>query len=166
MVSYKRQPRFLETPKYHTPSDYTHHYSECGNCGNLKKVEKCIADMLLLELYMLFLTKPTIIIVLSFCFLCHFYYLCIQNQCDYLQWPKDTINESRTSAKLSQPALAESLGVHFRTVQNWGKGTIPIPASVSQALESSLVSLKMQYIEKRMTKQQLHLTKLLSLTKS
>lgn len=52
-----------------------------------------------------------------------------------MQWPKDTINESRTSAKLSQPVLAESLGVHFRTVQNWGKGTTPIPASVLPALD-------------------------------
>lgn len=47
-----------------------------------------------------------------------------------MQWTKDTLKESRTSAKLSQPALAESLGVHFRTVQNWEKGTTPIPVSV------------------------------------
>ena len=52
-----------------------------------------------------------------------------------MQWTKDTLKESRTAAKLSQPALAESLGVHFRTVQNWEKGTTPIPASVLPALE-------------------------------
>lgn len=52
-----------------------------------------------------------------------------------MQWTKDTLKESRTAAKLSQPALAESLGVHFRTVQNWEKGTTPIPASVLPALD-------------------------------
>ena len=45
-----------------------------------------------------------------------------------MQWTKDTLKEARNKAKLSQPALAESLGVHFRTVQNWEKGTTPIPS--------------------------------------
>ena len=52
-----------------------------------------------------------------------------------MQWTKDTLKESRIAAKLSQPALAESLGVHFRTVQNWEKGMTPIPASVLPALD-------------------------------
>jgi transcriptional regulator with XRE-family HTH domain len=52
-----------------------------------------------------------------------------------MQWNKDTLKEVRTSAKLSQPALAEALGVHFRTVQNWEKGATPIPTSVSLALD-------------------------------
>lgn len=52
-----------------------------------------------------------------------------------MQWSKDTLKEARTSAKLSQPALAETLGVHFRTVQNWEKGATPIPISVSLALD-------------------------------
>lgn len=52
-----------------------------------------------------------------------------------MQWNNDTLKEARTSAKLSQPALAEALGVHFRTVQNWEKGATPIPASVSLALD-------------------------------
>lgn len=52
-----------------------------------------------------------------------------------MQWSKDTLKEARTSAKLSQPALAEALGVHFRTVQNWEKGATPIPISVSLALD-------------------------------
>ena len=52
-----------------------------------------------------------------------------------MQWTKDTLKESRTSAKLSQPALAESLGVHFRTVQIWEKGKTPIPVSVLPALD-------------------------------
>ena len=60
-----------------------------------------------------------------------------------MEWTKDSLKEERTKAKLSQTALADELGVHFRTVQNWEKGTTPIPASVSQTLESSLVSLKM-----------------------
>ena len=50
-------------------------------------------------------------------------------------WNKDTLKQARISAKLSQPALAEALGVHFRTVQNWEKGVTPIPVSVSLALE-------------------------------
>ena len=52
-----------------------------------------------------------------------------------MQWNKDTLKEARISAKLSQPALAEALGVHFRTVQNWEKGATPIPVSVSLALD-------------------------------
>lgn len=52
-----------------------------------------------------------------------------------MQWNKDTLKEARTSAKLSQPALAEALGVHFRTVQNWEKGVTSIPTSVSFALD-------------------------------
>lgn len=52
-----------------------------------------------------------------------------------MQWTKDTLKEARITAKLSQPALAESLGVHFRTVQNWEKGTTPIPTSVLPALD-------------------------------
>lgn len=52
-----------------------------------------------------------------------------------MQWNKDTLKEARTSAKLSQPALAEALGVHFRTVQNWEKGATSIPTSVSFALD-------------------------------
>ena len=55
-----------------------------------------------------------------------------------MQWNKDTLKEARTSAKLSQPALAEALGVHFRTVQNWEKGATPIPISVIQALDKLL----------------------------
>lgn len=45
------------------------------------------------------------------------------------------MKEARTSARLSQPALAEALGVHFRTVQNWEKGVTSIPTSVSLALD-------------------------------
>lgn len=52
-----------------------------------------------------------------------------------MQWNKDTLKEARTSAKLSQSALAEVLGVHFRTVQNWEKGVTSIPTSVSLALD-------------------------------
>ena len=52
-----------------------------------------------------------------------------------MQWNKDSLKEARTSAKLSQPALAEALGVHFRTVQNWEKGATSIPTSVSLALD-------------------------------
>lgn len=52
-----------------------------------------------------------------------------------MQWNKETLKKFRTSAKLSQPALAEALGVHFRTVQNWEKGVTSIPISVSLALD-------------------------------
>ena len=52
-----------------------------------------------------------------------------------MQWNKETLREARISAKLSQPALAEALGVHFRTVQNWEKGKTSIPISVLPALD-------------------------------
>ena len=52
-----------------------------------------------------------------------------------MEWTKDNLKEERTKAKLSQTALADELGVHFRTIQNWEKGTTPIPASVLPALE-------------------------------
>ena len=52
-----------------------------------------------------------------------------------MQWNKDTLKETRLKAGLSQTALAEALGVHFRTVQNWEKGATPIPTSVSLALD-------------------------------
>ena len=52
-----------------------------------------------------------------------------------MQWNKDTLKEVRTLAKLSQPELAEILGVHFRTIQNWEKGVTSISTSVSLALD-------------------------------
>ena len=52
-----------------------------------------------------------------------------------MQWDKQTLRETRIKAGLSQAALAESLGVHFRTVQNWEKGATSIPTSVSLALD-------------------------------
>ena len=64
-----------------------------------------------------------------------------------MQWNKDTLKEARTSAKLSQPALAVALGVHFRTVQNWEKGATPIPISVSLALDK-LFGETQEYVPK------------------
>ena len=52
-----------------------------------------------------------------------------------MEWTKDNLKEERTKAKLSQTTLADELGVHFRTVQNWEKGRTPIPASVLPALD-------------------------------
>ena len=52
-----------------------------------------------------------------------------------MQWNKDTLRETRLKVGLSQTALAEALGVHFRTVQNWEKGATSIPTSVSLALD-------------------------------
>ena len=52
-----------------------------------------------------------------------------------MQWDKQTLRETRLKAGLSQAALAEALGVHFRTVQNWEKGATSIPTSVSLALD-------------------------------
>ncbi len=57
-----------------------------------------------------------------------------------MQWNKDTLREYRTKAKLSQTALADAIGVHSRTVQNWEKGTSPVPVSVSVALDKLLCS--------------------------
>lgn len=59
-----------------------------------------------------------------------------------MEWTKDNLKEERTKAKLSQTALADELGVHFRTVQNWEKGTTPIPASVLPALDKLLGEAK------------------------
>lgn len=53
-----------------------------------------------------------------------------------MQWDKNTLKQARISAKLSQPALAEALGVHFRTVQNWEKRATSIPISVSYTLDT------------------------------
>ena len=64
-----------------------------------------------------------------------------------MQWNKDTLKEARTSAKLSQPALADALGVHFRTVQNWEKGVTSIPTSVSLALDK-LFGETQEYVPK------------------
>lgn len=55
-----------------------------------------------------------------------------------MQWTKNTLKEKRIDAKLSQQSLAKSLGVHFRTVQNWEKGITPIPTSVIPALDKLL----------------------------
>ena len=51
-----------------------------------------------------------------------------------MEWNKDTLKEERTKAKISQAELAKALGVHWRTVQNWEKGT-SIPTSVIPALD-------------------------------
>lgn len=55
-----------------------------------------------------------------------------------MQWNKDTLRETRLKSRLSQTALAEGLGVHFRTVQNWEKGVTSIPISVHPALDKIL----------------------------
>lgn len=55
-----------------------------------------------------------------------------------MQWSKDLLKEARIKAKLSQTALAEELGVHFRTVQNWEKGLTSIPISMYFALDKLL----------------------------
>ena len=55
-----------------------------------------------------------------------------------MQWTKETLRESRVNAKLSQTSLANELGVHFRTVQNWEKGITTIPTSVYLALDKIL----------------------------
>ena len=57
-----------------------------------------------------------------------------------MQWNKDTLKEYRTKSKLFQIALADTIGVHFRIVRNWEKGTIPILVSISAALGKLLCS--------------------------
>ena len=52
-----------------------------------------------------------------------------------MQWNKDTLKEARTKAKLSQQSLAKEIGVHWRTVQNWEKGTSPIPSLILPTLD-------------------------------
>ena len=70
--------------------------------------------------------------------MCKNHYICTQNFV-YMEWTKDTLKEKRTAAKISQTALAKMLGVHWRTVQNWEKGT-SIPASVIPYLDKLLES--------------------------
>lgn len=55
-----------------------------------------------------------------------------------MQWDKDTLRENRLKLGFSQTALAEGLGVHFRTVQNWENGVTSIPTSVHPALDKIL----------------------------
>ena len=62
-----------------------------------------------------------------------------------MQWNKDTLKEARAASKLSQQALASELGAHWRTVQNWEKGTTSIPTSVSLALDK-LFSIKDDFV--------------------
>ncbi len=66
-----------------------------------------------------------------------FYYLCAQILC-IMQWNKETLKAARQRARLSQTSLADELGIHFRTVQNWEKGTTQIPTSVQLALDKLL----------------------------
>lgn len=56
-----------------------------------------------------------------------------------MEWTKDALKQARSKAKLSQAALAKELGVHWRTVQNWEKGTT-IPAYILPTLEKIIDS--------------------------
>ena len=55
-----------------------------------------------------------------------------------MQWNKDTLRETRLKVGLSQTALAEALGVHFRTVQNCEKGITNNPSTALPALDKVL----------------------------
>ena len=55
-----------------------------------------------------------------------------------MQWNKETLKAARQRARLSQTSLADELGIHFRTVQNWEKGITQIPTSVHLALDKLL----------------------------
>jgi transcriptional regulator with XRE-family HTH domain len=52
-----------------------------------------------------------------------------------MTWNKDSLKDARIKAKMSQTSLAEAIGIHFRTVQNWEKGITPIPNSAIPALD-------------------------------
>lgn len=43
---------------------------------------------------------------------------------------KDTHKNTRTKAGFSQATLADVVGVHWRTIQNWGKGAVIPQASI------------------------------------
>lgn len=51
-----------------------------------------------------------------------------------MDWTRETLKESRIKAKMSQKALADILGVHWRTIQNWEKGAV-IPQASLLALD-------------------------------
>lgn len=42
----------------------------------------------------------------------------------------DTFAQSRAIAGHSQRAAAELLGVHWRTLQNWETGKVPVPVNL------------------------------------
>ena len=56
-------------------------------------------------------------------------YIYTQLLCN-MGWTKESLKESRVKAKMSQKALADTLGVHWRTIQNWEKGAVIPQASV------------------------------------
>lgn len=86
---------------------------------------------------MMITTSIYAIVVQKLVLLNYLEYFCAQILC-IMQWNKDILKKARISANLSQSALAEALGVHFRTVQNWEKGSTPIPIPVSLALDKLL----------------------------
>ena len=51
-----------------------------------------------------------------------------------MDWTRETLKETRVKAKMSQKALADILGVHWRTIQNWEKGAV-IPQASLLALD-------------------------------
>ena len=55
-----------------------------------------------------------------------------------MEWNKDTLRKARTLAKFSQQALANELGVHWRTIQNWESGVTPIPTSALASIDMLL----------------------------
>lgn len=63
-----------------------------------------------------------------------------------MQWNKDVLKEARLKTKLSQTALAEKLGIHFRTVQNWEKGVTSIPTSVHMSLDKIFGESNSDYV--------------------
>ncbi len=63
-----------------------------------------------------------------------------------MQWNKDLLKEKRTNAKLSQSALAEELGVHVRTIQNWEKGICAIPSTAYIGLDKLLDNDTSNYV--------------------
>lgn len=57
-----------------------------------------------------------------------------------MEWNKNTLKEARQKAKLSQASLADELGVHFRTIQNWETGTTSIPTTVYLTLDNLFIN--------------------------
>ena len=64
-----------------------------------------------------------------------------------MQWNKDTLRATRLKVGLSQTALAEALGVHFRTVQNWEKGITNIYDDMGDGLGLKLIAIPFNLAE-------------------
>jgi DNA-binding transcriptional regulator YiaG len=54
----------------------------------------------------------------------------------------ETLKKLRKAAKLTQPALADQLGIHWQTVAHYEQGHRPIPVPMSKLIALILTAKK------------------------